>query len=381
MNRRRFLGIAAATVPSGGCVVGYAGNDPPDRDGDHENDGGEAVAVEDPPQTIPGVELPVPREDLRTQVGRDFIPAITDPAFADDWSGLDPDDVEDPTLPDETAVIGVERGGDARAYPLRVLDWHEIVNDEFGGPIAVTYCVLCGSSVVVERRVEGEPTVFGVSGRLWRDDLVMYDEATESLWSQIFATAIRGPQTGERLGVVRSTLSSWGEWRRSHPGTDVLLPPPDSETITGRHRDSAYFNSKYSYESESQLIGFDGDGLDPRTLVVGVSNGSETRAYPFGVVSERGVVTDSVGGLPVVVTATPDGTLVAYERRLDGTERSVTAAGERYIEIDGSRFERSSGRAIDGPYEGRRLERANDDPPMFWRGWSNFNPNTTVYGE
>jgi hypothetical protein len=366
MKRRRLLAMAGIAVSSAGCTVGYTGGDRPFE------------AESDP---VPGVDLPVPSEDIEIRLGKDSIPAIVDPAFAADWSGLDPEGIDDPTLPDETAVIGLERDGAARAYPLRVLDWHEIVNDNFAGPIAVTYCVLCGSSVVVERRVDGKPTIFGVSGRLWRDDLVMYDSATESLWSQILATAIRGPKTGDQLHRIPSTLSSWGEWRRTHPNTEVLLPPPHSTLIGNRDKLYPYFRSKYNYEDESQLIGRDADG-EPgqRTLVIGISDGSAARAYPFDIVSERDVVTDTVGDIPVVVAITPDGTLVAYDRRIEGTERTAVSAGDQYLAIAGSRFERSTGVAIDGPYEGHQLERANDQPPMFWRGWSNFNPDTTVYG-
>ncbi|PSP41684.1 hypothetical protein BRC63_03600, partial [Halobacteriales archaeon QH_10_70_21] len=90
-----------------------------------------------------------------------------------------------------------------------MLNWHEIVNDAFAGPLAVTYCPLCGSGIVVERVVAGTPTLFGVSGRLRRDDLVMYDRATDSLRSRILATAIRGPRTGDRLTIVPSTLTTW----------------------------------------------------------------------------------------------------------------------------------------------------------------------------
>jgi hypothetical protein len=318
---------------------------------------------------------------MESPIARDGIPAIVAPAFAPDWSGLDPDGIDDPRLPDGTAVVGVERRGGARAYPLRVLDWHEIVNDDFGGPIAVTYCVLCGSSVVVQRFVAGNPTTFGVSGRLWRHNLVMYDSATESLWSQLYATAIRGSQTGERLDVVRSRLSSWGEWRRTHPETEVLLPPPRSGTIGGRDRRFPYFRSKYDYEDELQLIGLDPEGEPSvRTMVIGVSDGTETRAYPFDIVSERGLITDTVGEIPVVIALAPDGSLVAYDRRLDGHERAAVSAGKRYIRLAGSRFERSTGVAVDGPHEGSRLDPANEYPPMFWRGWSNFHPDTTVYG-
>jgi hypothetical protein len=217
---------------------------------------------------------------------------IVEPAFADDWSGVDPDpkyrletgtesgdDGERATdddganaagggtdggvgpergLPPETTVIGLVAGDRARAYPLPVLWWHEVVNDAFGGPVLVTYCPICRSGVVAERRVAGEPTVFDVSGQLWQppgeyaaaseadgtafgasvDDpaaairrsgnLVLVDDATGSFWSQLLARAICGPRRGERLALRPATVTTWGAWRRDRPDTDVLLPPPRS---------------------------------------------------------------------------------------------------------------------------------------------------------
>jgi len=183
---------------------------------------------------VGGVDLPVPSEELCAPLSKDIIPAIVDPVFADDWSELDaPTGVDRPLLPDDAPVIGVSRAGEARAYPLRILDWHEVVNDTFGAPLLMTYCVRCGSAIVAERFADGSETVFGVSGRLWRDDLVLYDERTESLWSQLLAAAIRGPLTGDRLTLVASSLTTWGAWRRRHPDTQVLLPPPHSNTVRG----------------------------------------------------------------------------------------------------------------------------------------------------
>ncbi|MEF8808338.1 DUF3179 domain-containing protein [Natronomonas sp.] len=368
MHRRRLLQmLAAGTGAIAGCTAGYQGSE---------------QAGEQPPR-VGDVELPVPAGELETRLPKDAIPAIDDPAFAEDWSGLDPEGVDDPTLPADAAVIGVERAGEARAYPLRILDWHEIVNDSLGGAIAVTYCVLCGSSVVVERLVDGEPTIFGVSGQLWRNDLVMYDRATDSRWSQILATAIRGPRTGDQLTIIPSTLTTWGEWREARPETQVLLPPPRSGTVGSRNRTYDYFSEKYDYGGESQLIGYDqrsGAGSG-RTLVVGIEAGGETRAYPFHVVASEGPIEDTVGGMPVVVAVAPDDTLVAYDRRIDGRARSFSATDERHLSAAGSRWELTTGRAVDGPHEGTRLDRANEHPPMFWTGWSAFNPETSVYGD
>jgi hypothetical protein len=317
---------------------------------------------------------------------RDYIPAITEPAFGTDWDGLSlPADSEatSTTLPDDAPVVGVVREGDARAYPLRVLEWHEVINDDFHGPLLVTYCVQCGSAVVADPFVRGTPTTFGVSGLLWRADLVMYDRATDSLWSQLLATAINGPATGDRLAIRPSSLTTWGAWRADHPATRVLLPPPRSETVAGPARTTFdYFAPRYSYD-EAVLIGYERtlDTLHPQELVVGVAHDGVARAYPYRTLVGAGAINDAVGGRPVVVATAPGKTLVAYDRRVDGRPREFAAAGDAFLRAAGSRWRRTTGVAVDGPYEGTRLARANDLPPMFWLGWSKFNPETTVYGD
>lgn len=382
MRRRRFLGgLTAGCALTAGCLgrrsETQAGSQPPE-------DGGIQ-----PPATLEETELPVPEDELRQPLPRDHIPAITDPAFAADWSQLDAASYDEPVpddgelrLPGDAPVLGVHRNGESRAYPLRVLNWHEVVNDEFGGPVAVTYCVLCGSGVVVERVVDGEPTVFGVSGKLWKSDLVMYDQATDSLWSQLLATAIRGEKTGTRLRILPSTLTTWDEWQERQPETSVLLPPPESNTVEGRDETFDYFEPRYGYDEESQLVGRDSvdGGLYDKTMVVGVSHDGTARAYPYHVVNAETVVEDSVAGKPVVVTVGPADTLAAYDRRVDGRALSFDPDGERHLAGGGSRWERTTGRAVDGPFDGQRLDRANDHLPMFWLGWQNFNPETDVYG-
>ncbi|WP_049900361.1 DUF3179 domain-containing protein [Halococcus agarilyticus] len=336
--------------------------------------GGTAAGV---PQSAGDVELPVPRSELDRGASEDAIPAITDPAFGADWSEfgveLDPNE----------RVIGVERGGEARAYPLAVLNWHEIVNDEFDGPLLVTYCPLCGSGLTAERRVDGEETTFGVSGLLWNSDLVMYDRATDSLWSQILATAIRGPSTGETLSLVPSTLTAWSAWRETHPDTEVLLPPPASEAIGGaRPRD--YARDPYAGYDESRRIGIGGEEfegeLHPKAEVIGVARDGTASAYPFDTVTSEGVINDRVGDLPVVVTVDAGDALVAYERRVDGDELTFEPAGADAMRAGGSRWRRATGEALDGPHEGTQLPRANDASPMFFFAWRDFNPDTDVYG-
>jgi len=380
MQRRALL--AALGTAGAAALAGCGGAAP------RSQPSGPAADATDTPASaaadLGGVELPVPRSEIDVRLPRDRIPAIVDPAYAADWTDLSVPEgsLSDggPLLPDDAPVVGVARDGRTRAYPLRILDWHEVVNDDFGGPLLVTYCPLCGSAVVAERRVDGQATVFGVSGRLWRDDLVLYDRATESWWSQLLAAAIRGPLTGERLDLVPSSLTSWGEWRAAYPGTRVLLPPPHSNTVRGPDATFEYFSAKYT--TDEQLIGFaagEDGGPAPRRLVLGIAVDGTARAYPFDVVREAGVVNDRVADRPVVVTVTPARTLVAYDRRVEGRELRFEADGEAHLRADGSRWERSTGRAVVGPHEGARLSPATDVPPMFWKGWTNFHPQTSLY--
>ena len=214
------------------------------------------------PASIPVDEI------LRGGPARDGIPALDSPevmAAADArWSR-------------EERVIGVEAGGSARAYPLSVLVWHELVNDTLGGvPLLVSYCPLCGTGLVFDRRLDDRIQRFGVSGLLFRSDLLMFDRETESLWSQIAARAVTGPARGRRLTLIRSRITRWEDWKRSHPDTTVL------SGATGHAR--AYGSSPYGdYESSVRVL-FPVE-LDrryhPKTPTLGLRLRDGTaRAYP-----------------------------------------------------------------------------------------------------
>jgi hypothetical protein len=392
VKRRRYLLAVAGAVGAGAGCLGTDGDGASGGEGSPggagtttasgpggESGGGAADAPRSPAPPNPSdVELPVPKRDLVRGAREDAIPAITDPAFAKDWSDTEY------SLSADSEVIGVSRGGTARAYPLAVLDYHEIVNDHLDGPLLVTYCPLCGSGMTAERRVRGEETTFGVSGFLYRSDLVMYDRLTDSLWSQIMATAINGEMTGETLTLVPSSLTTWGSWRRDNPDTEVLLPPPDSGTITNA-RPAGYEYEAYAGYDESERIGigynsFDDDRLHPKARVIGIQSGEVAVAYPFGAVSEEGVVNDRVGELPVVVVAGPSESLYAYDRRVDGEVLEFSVAGDGRIAAGGSEWAVTTGEAVSGPHEGRRLGAASGATRMFWFAWLDFSPETTVYG-
>jgi hypothetical protein len=405
MRRRRFLGTVGAGLfaTAAGCVGGEPSDGGDSTPGATETPDPETppagttptaeptpVPATDPapgadvglrspdPATLRDVELPLAKSDLSRGAPEDAIPAITDPVFAPDWSDVGA------TLEGAERVVGVEVEDVARAYPLAVLNWHEVVNDTFGGPLLVTFCPLCGSGVTAERRVDGRETTFGVSGYLWNSDLVMYDELTGSLWSQILGTAVRGPQTGATLSLRPSTITTWRRWREEHPDTEVLVPPPASNTITGERETRNYDANPYDGYDDSERVGIgfnDGvdDRLHPKTPVLGVATDAVARAYPFPAVREAGgVVNDRVGDLPVVV-ATADNTLYAYVRRVDGEVRPFSRDGD-VLTGGGSRWSIASGRATEGPHEGTTLDRANDRSQMFWFAWADFFPETEIYG-
>ncbi|MEM7442270.1 MAG: DUF3179 domain-containing protein [Pseudomonadota bacterium] len=167
---------------------------------------------------------------------RDGIPSIDAPTFRP------VDQIED-LGPDEP-VLSVEINGDARAYPLRVMTWHEIVNDTVGGePVAVTYCPLCNSGIVFERTVDGMVLDFGTTGRLRNSDLVMYDRQTETWWQQFLGEGIIGAQTGVRLTMVPARLESWSLFAERHPGGQVLVPNQTTGRAYGRNPYVAYDSS------------------------------------------------------------------------------------------------------------------------------------------
>src|SRR5437870_5629196 len=171
--------------------------------------------------------------------GRDGIPAIDAPKFVKASAA---------NLAAADRVLGLVHNGAVKAYPVRILNWHEIVNDRFGDEaIAITYCPLCGAGIAYAARAGGRPTTFGVSGLLYNSDLLLYDRATQSLWSQIEARAIAGPLKGEKLTPVALTHTTWADWKARHPDTLVL------SAETGFSRD--YSRDPYAgYESSSRIM-------------------------------------------------------------------------------------------------------------------------------
>jgi len=196
--------------------------------------------------------------------GKDGIPAIDRPRFltvpemtAKNWLGA--------TEP----VIGIGIGGDRRAYPLRILIWHEIVNDTVGGvPVAVTYCPLCNSAVVFDRRAAGRVLDFGTTGNLRNSDLVMYDRQTESWWQQFLGEAIVGEMTGAKLKMLPARVESFARFRDRAPGGKVLVPTGDVSRSYGTNPYRGYDTSPRPFLYSGELP----KGIAPLAYVLAVGD-------------------------------------------------------------------------------------------------------------
>jgi hypothetical protein len=237
---------------------------------------------------------------------KDAIPALTRPAIV----GADAADY----LIDKDLVIGVQRGDVARAYPLRILDWHEVVNDVVGGePIVVTYCPLCRSALVFDAEAGGKVREFGVSGLLWNSNVLLYDRhedpAEESLWSQGLSEAVVGVAAGEglKLSLVASDTTPWGDWKARHPHTEVL------SINTGYrrpYRKTAYAEYFAGGELKFPVHHDPASGIDPQTFppkerMLLVVAGGTARLYAWSVAKkhagEDGRFEDQLGTAKVTI--------------------------------------------------------------------------------
>jgi hypothetical protein len=273
------------------------------------------------PASIPAEEV------LAGGPRRDGIPALDHPSVLSaaeaDWS-------------DDEPVLGVVVAGEARAYPVAILNWHELANDTLGGePILVSFCPLCGTGLVFDRRVGGEVRVFGVSGLLYRSDLLMYDRGSESLWSQISAEAVTGSLLGQRLRVLRTRTDQWGQWRRDHPETTVL------SRQTGHRRD--YDRSPYAGYADSRKLIFPASvdrRYHPKMPTLGLRvPGDGSRAYPASELVRAGAPVE--------------------ERFLGRRVRIAYDAGRQVFDVE-------------APAEVEVVE-------GFWFAWAAFHPETSVY--
>jgi len=316
-----------------------------------------------------------PEEILWGGVKKDGIPALRDP----------------PTIPASQAsyldeaetVFGVALRGASRAYPQRILDWHEMANDRLGGePFALSYCTLCGSAIAyATSRAGGPPYVFGSSGLLYRSNKLMYDQATLSLWSNLTGEPVAGRLVGQGivLSLLPLTVTTWGDWKRRHPDTTVL------SAKTGFSRDympgAAY--GKYFASPETMFPVWKRDpALAPKAVVFAIRRAGVAKAYPLDLLQRERVVNDAIGPEDLVLTADPaTGAVRAYRR--GGRRFAEGPAGLLVEPSTGALWEgREEALVPDRPEGGSGTLQALPRVPghlAFWFGWYAFFPETALY--
>ena len=317
---------------------------------------------------------------------KDGIPAIDQPRFvgvkeADAW--LEP----------QEPVILFQVGDDARAYPIQILMWHEVVNDTVGDvPAVVTFCPLCNTAIAFERKLDGQMLDFGTTGRLHYSNLIMYDRQTESWWQQATGDAIAGEYTGRQLKFLPASIFAWADFKATYPQGKVL----SRETgYARRYGDNPYAGYDDVNRPPFLYAGPQTPGvLTPMARVFTIDLNGEAVAYPYDVLQEARVVNDSVGGTLLVVVWAPGtasaldapavalgrdvGAANAFSRQLDEQTLSFRLDGERIVDEEtGSQWD-ILGRAMSGRLAGRRLM-----PVVgvnhFWFSWAAFKPETRVY--
>ena len=311
MNRHRFHSSASLLVLLTVMVSAACGRDDNGFDLEGSLVPAEEIHLGGPPRDgIPSVDQP--RFVIATQV--DF-------------------------LADSDRVLGLMQGGQAKAYPVAIMNWHEVVNDQIGKEfIAITYCPLCGTGIAFKSEAQGMQLGFGVSGLLYNSDVLLYDRETESLWSQLLMQAVAGPLMGERLTAVPLVHTSWRAWRMEHPDTLVL------STETGFVRD--YSRDPYAgYAGRSDIyfpVSAESSRYHPKERVLGIEIDGRFKAYPFAELSRTGKrrISDSFAG------------------RLLTVSFDETAGSARAFDRDGRELATVTG---------------------FWFAWYAFHPGTEVF--
>ena len=243
-------------------------------------------------RSVPAVHI------VRAAPAKDSIKSLSNPSFVKPGSlGL---------LADEDEVLSVTIGETTRAYPLRVLVWHEVVNDQFGEtPVVITYSALSGSGLAFEpgQNPDGSRRTFGVSGLLYNSCLIMYDHATESLWSQLRMQSIAGSANGDALAPISTRRMSWGAWKKAFPAGEVL----STETGLAVDYDVEWPYGDYA-DDRATIFPFDihRNEFGTKERMIGFKDVEEQRSWPLAQLRERGEIYDSIGSRTLKVTYRQD---------------------------------------------------------------------------
>lgn len=291
-------------------------------------------------------------------------------------------------------VFGIALNGDARAYPLRILDWHEMANDVVGGvPVSLAYCTLCGAAIAFDGRAAGYTFDFGSSGFLYRSNKLMYDRQTRTLWNQLTGEPVLGPLADQdlTLDLLPVVLTTWQDWQADHPETTVV----SLETGYNRfYEPGAAYGDYFASPDTMFPVWQRSDLLPDKSQVYALRLDGVPKAYPIDVLIEAGVVNDTLGETPVVLIA-PAPRVLVQGNDLDigrtqysaGAEVRAYARGDReftpgpdadtVLDAAGNAWQVTED-ALVGP-DGQRAERLAGHL-AYWFGWFAFFPETLVYG-
>jgi hypothetical protein len=301
---------------------------------------------------------------------QDGIPSIDNPKFVSVSEA-------DKFLQDADQVVGLNVNGDIRAYPLQILVWHEIVNDNVGGtPVAVTYCPLCFTNQVFNRTVDGQTVEFGISGKLYNTNLVMYDRNSNSLWSQALGQAIVGKQAGLKLDRIPFDVAFWREWKQLYPDTNVL----SRDTGSNRPYGADPYGSYYSNNDLFFPVSNKDDRLELKEIIVGLENGGQFKAYKLQQIQDTRVINDRIGDKSLALFSLYPFMVRVFDSTLDGQKLEF-----QYNKNSSNIKDKQTGSEWNfdgigtaGPMKGKNLLRLPYDEG-FWFEWVAFHPKTALY--
>ncbi|ODS31358.1 MAG: hypothetical protein SCARUB_03525 [Candidatus Scalindua rubra] len=308
------------------------------------------------------------KDEIRYVLPRDGIPAIKSPEFVPaSEAGLD----------DNEPVIGITINGESRAYSVYLLNHHEIVNDKIGDEaFAVTWCPLANLAVVYGREIDGNEYTFGVSGKLLKNTLVMFDYETDSLWPIVYGEAIDGKLSGMKLNnIPGSQKMPWGEWKALHPET-LVLSYQGTKTIGY----DAYKNYHGSERTGIHPVKNVDNRLRAKTNIIGIEVNDKYKAYPFSLFNNTKIITDEFHGLNLLVYRNnKTGTIMVYDRKIDGSvidfEKNMDNATDN---VTNTTWDLEGGIGIDGSMKGKTLRPVNF-LAVYWFVWADYHPETEVF--
>lgn len=279
--------------------------------------------------------------------GRDGIPALENPNF------INASEVN--FLSDSDLVIGFKNGGDVRAYPHIILDWHEIINDNVGDvSLAITYCPLTGTGIGWNRVISGKETTFGVSGLLYNSNLIPFDRETKSNWAQILNESVNGDLIGEKVDIVPLFETTWGVWKSIYPETEVV------STNTGFSR--TYGTSPYGdYNTNNDRFLFPvakDSRLPLKERVYALIEGDKAKAFRFNDFSDGNVIKDSFEGNTYLIVGNTD-FMVSFLLDANTTTLEfeyIYSGGEIIVQDNEGNQWNIFGEAISGPRAGQFLK-------------------------